>query len=358
MFTINSFAQTEVHWTLDPLNVPGNTEAQIGTSSDDPLFFVTNNIKRMTIDVDGKLAVSTLTGSGYRLLYVDENGNLGTMANRPVGGGNTNSAPCNTGASAWFEGGNNTGSVGSSEIGTCNNNDFILKAYNKRSLFITAQDAFVGLGLNNTSPSALLDINDPGNSSNAQHLKIYGDQFGTIESTADMNLHYTGGFHINNNVHIDASDRILFGSGTISGNNKVTINSGTSDALQVRITGNSSSQVNAFSVFDSYTNKINFSVKSDGSAFARYIKVTVNNIPDYVFKKDYKLPSLKEVETFYLLNSHLPEIPCAKEIEKEGMDLGEMNKLLLKKIEELTLYMVAQNKKVESLQKQLDELKK
>ncbi|WP_337043891.1 hypothetical protein [Emticicia sp. 17c] len=62
--------------------------------------------------------------------------------------------------------------------------------------------------------------------------------------------------------------------------------------------------------------------------------------PDYVFSPEYKLPSLDEVEKFTKQNSHLPEIPSAKEIEKEGQDLGEMNRLLLKKVEELTLYMI------------------
>jgi hypothetical protein len=70
---------------------------------------------------------------------------------------------------------------------------------------------------------------------------------------------------------------------------------------------------------------------------------------DYVFDKDYNLKSLNELEDFIIRNKHLPEIPSAKEVEANGVDLGEMNMLLLKKIEELTLYLISQQKEIEKL---------
>lgn len=69
-------------------------------------------------------------------------------------------------------------------------------------------------------------------------------------------------------------------------------------------------------------------------------------VPDYVFANDYKLKSLQEVEEYVKSNNHLPEIPSAKEIEKNGLMLAEMNMTLLKKIEELTLYMIAKEKTI------------
>jgi hypothetical protein len=68
-------------------------------------------------------------------------------------------------------------------------------------------------------------------------------------------------------------------------------------------------------------------------------------VPDYVFANDYKLKSLQEVEAFIKENKHLPEIPSAQEIEKNGLMLAEMNMNLLKKMEEMTLYMIEQEKK-------------
>jgi hypothetical protein len=71
---------------------------------------------------------------------------------------------------------------------------------------------------------------------------------------------------------------------------------------------------------------------------------------DYVFDEDYKLPSLKELDTYVKTNRHLPEIPNAKEVATNGIELGEMNAKLLKKVEELTLYIIQQEKKMESQQ--------
>ena len=67
-------------------------------------------------------------------------------------------------------------------------------------------------------------------------------------------------------------------------------------------------------------------------------------VPDYVFSEDYKLKSLQEVEDYIKENKHLPEIPSAQEIEKNGLMLAEMNMNLLKKIEELTLYIIEMKK--------------
>jgi len=81
-------------------------------------------------------------------------------------------------------------------------------------------------------------------------------------------------------------------------------------------------------------------------------------VPDYVFANDYKLKSLQEVEDFIKENKHLPEIPSAQEIEKKGLMLAEMNMSLLKKMEEMTLYMIEQNKKIENLEKKIELISK
>jgi hypothetical protein len=97
-----------------------------------------------------------------------------------------------------------------------------------------------------------------------------------------------------------------------------------------------------------------------GNIHAREVKVTLNAgvVPDYVFANDYKLKSLQEVEDYIKENSHLPEIPSATEIEKNGLMLAEMNLSVLKKIEEMTLYMIEQNKKIENQILQIEQIKK
>ncbi|WP_369014653.1 hypothetical protein [Flavobacterium anhuiense] len=79
-------------------------------------------------------------------------------------------------------------------------------------------------------------------------------------------------------------------------------------------------------------------------------------VPDYVFADDYKLKSLQEIEDYVKEHKHLPEIPSAKEIENNGLKLGEMNMALLKKMEEMTLYMIEQNKQIKNLEKKIDTL--
>lgn len=70
--------------------------------------------------------------------------------------------------------------------------------------------------------------------------------------------------------------------------------------------------------------------------------------PDYVFDEKHDLMTLKNLEKYIKQNKHLPEIPSSEDVKKDGVDLVEMNKLLLKKIEELTLYIIELNKKIDS----------
>ncbi|MEN2401775.1 tail fiber protein [Flavobacterium sp. MC2016-06] len=75
-------------------------------------------------------------------------------------------------------------------------------------------------------------------------------------------------------------------------------------------------------------------------------------VPDYVFATDYKLKSLEEVENYIKQNNHLPEIPSAQEIEKNGLMLAEMNMNLLKKMEEITLYIIDFKKEMDALKQE------
>lgn len=101
-----------------------------------------------------------------------------------------------------------------------------------------------------------------------------------------------------------------------------------------------------------------------GKIHAEEVKVDLNVPGDYVFEKyfdgysilkpEYTMPTLAEVESFIKTNKHLPEIPSAKEIQENGLHLSEMTNLLLQKIEELTLYTIEQEKRIESLEKKLN----
>ncbi|MGJ1364227.1 hypothetical protein [Sphingobacterium spiritivorum] len=92
----------------------------------------------------------------------------------------------------------------------------------------------------------------------------------------------------------------------------------------------------------------------NGNIRAKEIKVETANWPDYVFEEDYQLTPLPEIETFIKTNKHLPDIPSAQKIAEEGLSVGEMNKLMMKKIEELTLYLIEKDSIIKKQQQQLD----
>ena len=87
----------------------------------------------------------------------------------------------------------------------------------------------------------------------------------------------------------------------------------------------------------------------NGNIRAKEIKVEATNWPDYVFWKDYELKRLPELERYIDQHGHLPEVPSAAEVVTAGISLGEMNKILLKKIEELTLHLIEKEKEISEL---------
>ncbi|SEO96928.1 hypothetical protein SAMN05444671_3850 [Flavobacterium sp. CF108] len=90
----------------------------------------------------------------------------------------------------------------------------------------------------------------------------------------------------------------------------------------------------------------------NGTIHAKEVKVDVTGWPDYVFKNNYNLPTLEEVEKHIKEKGHLENIPNEEEALENGISLGEMNAKLLQKIEELTLYIIKQNKEIDLLKKQ------
>lgn len=95
----------------------------------------------------------------------------------------------------------------------------------------------------------------------------------------------------------------------------------------------------------------------DGKILAKEIKIKTDvTVPDYVFDPGYKLPTLSSIEDYVKKHRHLQDIPSAADIEKNGVNLTEMNFALLKKIEELTLHLIEKEKKIENQEKRIEHL--
>ena len=206
---------------------------------------------------------------------------------------------------------------------------------------------------------------------------------GNTDTTVDLS--WSGA---TDNVGVTAYD--VYQGGTVVGNNITTttyqatgLTASTSYDFKVRAidaAGNESVDSNIISVTTnaasgggtsvwtesgataSYTGEVAVGVSTvpsgykmavDGKLITEEVRVELSGTwPDYVFEEDYDLPTLEEIQQHIAANGHLPNIPSAKEIEAEGIQLGEMNKLLLEKIEELTLYIIKQEERISILENQ------
>jgi len=141
--------------------------------------------------------------------------------------------------------------------------------------------------------------------------------------------------------------------GNEAGSNKLYIdNSGTTDPLIYGDFDSNQLGINTNNIPSGYA----LAVK--GKTITEEVKVRAYyNWPDYVFDANYELTPLNTLETQIENAGHLPGVPSAKEVEEDGFNLGEMDAILLEKVEELTLYLIEMNKKVEKLESENECLK-
>lgn len=178
------------------------------------------------------------------------------------------------------------------------------------SLSVTSDINFRSLAGNSTK---ILTINNDGNLSSTDYATVQ-DNMGNHTAIQNINLNgnkLVGGTSGNGGIFVADSGNVRIGVGTMNPTKALEVN---------------------------------------GTIRSKEVIVEIANWSDFVFDNNYKLMSLKETERFIKQNGHLPNVPSAAEVEKEGIELGEMNAILLQKIEELTLYVI-------ELEKQIDELK-
>lgn len=174
----------------------------------------------------------------------------------------------------------------------------------------------------------------------------------------------------NRNVQVDATGKLIIGvAGTqgtawqLGGNIGTGMSFGTTDNFDLPIITNNQTRITIDKNGNVYfgPKKIiashihaNSPYQFDGKVACKEL-VVVDPIKwaDFVFDKNYKLLSLPEVETFYKNNKHLPNVPSEKEVKENGINTVEMDAILLQKIEELTLYIVQQQKEIEALKKEM-----
>lgn len=172
------------------------------------------------------------------------------------------------------------------------------------------------------------------------------------------NITPTSKFHLDGNMKINSSNTIEFGAGITKQGDNGKIGYGTFETGSLCIIG-------AGTATDASDRRITF-WNSGGAKFLGKVRiegnlsvvgeiktnkviVTQSVFADYVFEEDYNLKSLNEVESYIKTHKHLPNIPSAKEVKEKGLDTGEMLKLQMEKIEELTLHIIRQQKEIDAL---------
>ena len=178
----------------------------------------------------------------------------------------------------------------------------------------------------------------------------------------------TGGLLSSSSIHETTDGRVGIGTNTPATGIKLHVN-GDIQATNITATGNIQAAnlvASGNNVFENLLVNngigINCDIESDyrlavnGKIICTEMKVKARPWSDYVFDDQYTLKSLKEVELFIKKNKHLPDVPSAKDVEENGIEIGEMQAILLQKIEELTLYSIEQQKQILDLQEQIKAL--
>jgi len=198
---------------------------------------------------------------------------------------------------------------------------------------VAAIDANGNVGIGTTSPGSKLDVNGNANIDGA----VY--------------------------AHSSETNTIAPSGGSISFHGAYSsIRVGTDHSWNIDVY-NSGSPLNAFKVAQNgnvgigTTTSLSEKLSVNGNISTKKLIVTQTGWSDYVFNKDYKLRTLQSLEAYINQNKHLPEVPTSKEVEAKGISVGDNQALLLKKIEELTLYVINLQKQITNQAKEIHQLK-
>ena len=247
----------------------------------------------------------------------------------------------------------------------------IFKVMNGHSSAYLTVGANGDIGIGTTSPSNRLSIQ--GNDTDANQVSVT-----SANSNSGSSSSLSGLFDATNDASSDGNMALFRASarntagiyGTTLWGSKSTSTSQEGNFVILTETGSANTYAERF-IIDGSNGNIGIGVSNpdsklvvDGKIRSEEVKVEIINGPDYVFDEGYDLRTLDETKEYIFENKHLPEIPSAKEMETNGVELGDMNMRLLKKIEELTLYQIElleemeqQNKRLQEVEKELQTLK-
>ena len=264
----------------------------------------------------GNVTLSGLAGSSSKVLTVGTNGQLSSVEYSTFN--------------------DNLGNHTAEQNINLNGKKIVNGTSTTKGIFVSTEGK-VRIGTGFTVPSNALEVDGTivsselkiSNLANAtpQALIIYPD--GLVHATSYSTLADNMGNHTaTQNINLDG--------------NKIVGSSASTNGLFVGTNGN-------VRIGDGSGNPSK-ALEVNGIVRSKEVLVEITGWSDFVFEKDYKLMSLAEVEQFVKQHGHLPDVPSANEVEENGIGLGEMNALLLQKIEEMTLHLIEMEKRIQELE--------
>jgi hypothetical protein len=242
------------------------------------------------------------------------------------------------------------------------------------------QNGNVGLGIGLATPRGRLDVVGAGTTSSTSNLLLrnsVGDTLLRMRDDGRMGIGYNGssyGRTLNmggTGINFYTANEVAFGGAIFPTDTSLVIwsNSGANNYLVFQpswgntgigtYTPNAKLHLNGAMLIGGNSARIatGYQLSVDGKIIAEEVKVQLSTAwPDYVFGDNYKLMPIEELEKSIRQNRHLPNIPAAAVVEKDGINLGDMNKRLMEKVEELTLYIIQLKKENNSLKQNNESL--
>lgn len=304
----------------------------------------------ITVNAQTNLATSTITSRGFEAGTL---GNDNTFFGKQAGNSTTASGTNNTFVGQNAGSTNITGDynvlLGSYSGGNSSGNENTQVGYNTgswgdRNTALGSSAGFESNGSQNVYIGHYSGGENQG--SNNTFLGFYAGYGASGNGNVFLGKEAGSGYGGNDKLFIDNSESLTpliwgdFANDLLKFNGKVGIGLGTA----------------AFPTTGGSINVAAYKLIVNGGILAKEVRVATT-WADYVFEDTYKLPTLPEVEQYINENGHLPNVPSAKQVEEDGIEVGEMAKIQQEKIEELTLYAIQQQKQLYKQQKEIDELK-
>ncbi len=346
-------------------NAP-DTVGVFGTLTYQPIDFYTSGIFAARLSVAGNLLLGTTIDNGHGNLV--SAGDILVNGETVGAGGGSNNSNTALGSDALVD--NATGVdntvVGSNSCGTASaaSSNTSIGAYalyengtGSSNVAIGYAAGFTAHGNGNVYLGNAAGSGDTGNNklfiaNNDASALLYGD-FSSNQLQVNAGTFPYTTFRSSSNFIVNG-DTFLSDSLILN-----TVSTGTNtDSILVISSGHAVHKVAQSSIGGAFNGVLNSSLAVKDTVKAGHLILSPNEWADYVFDSSYKLPPLTDVETYIRKEHHLPGVASAAQVRKDGLDVGTGQAGLLKKIEELTLYSIGQDKKIQSLEQEVDELKK